>query len=87
MIKGSCQVQERLTRLFAVTISALRISGSYLLLDEDLEFTVGKIKVQRRYLISKHLAWLWNFLAIYYSHKMGYKSTYVIITELRFKPA
>lgn len=85
MIKDSCQVQERLTRLFAVTISALRISGSYLLLDE--EFTVGKIKVQRRYLISKHLAWLWNFLAIYYSHKMRHKSTYVIITELRFKPA
>jgi len=47
------RLQELLTRLFAVTISALRISGSYLLLDEDLEFTVGEIRVQRLYLIWK----------------------------------
>ena len=35
------------TLLFAVTISALRISGSYLLLEEDLEFTVREIHNNR----------------------------------------
>lgn len=36
------QEGEVLTRLLAVAISAFRMSGSYLLDEDDLEFTAGK---------------------------------------------
>lgn len=36
------QEGEALTRLLAVAISAFRMSGSYLLEEDDLEFTAGK---------------------------------------------
>lgn len=38
------QEGEAPTRLLAVAISAFRMSGSYLLEDDDLEFTAGKEK-------------------------------------------
>jgi len=40
--------REAPTRLLAVDISAFRMSGSYLLEDDDLEFTAGKRKDEER---------------------------------------
>lgn len=41
---GLClrSIEGNLTRLLAVAISAFRMSGSYLLEEDDLEFTVGQ---------------------------------------------
>lgn len=41
-LKDKTQEGEALTRLLAVAISAFRMSGSYLLEEDDLEFTAGK---------------------------------------------
>lgn len=42
------QEEEALTRLLAVDISAFRMSGSYLLEEDDLEFTVRKVRYEEK---------------------------------------
>lgn len=57
------QEGEALTRLLAVAISAFRMSGSYLLDEDDLEFTAGKeIRHKKRGVTDQPLQFSFVFL-------------------------